>query len=216
MDKSHEITSVLPEFGANYNVGYIGFTYTDNNFISKGIAWFTRWDKGKNPDVPNVPLSHVIVVTGQDTCTEATVPRSKETPLQEYFDAPHTHIFFRKPTGWTDDMGTRISWSTLNRMGWTYGYTSIVGHALANNIFGKALGWATFGWTTKMFKRAFDRKNQAICSEFAALAMQDQPEFKGKGVLAKKACEIDPQMLFNDREIFCPWTTALCGKRVVL
>jgi hypothetical protein len=108
MDKSHDIVSVLPEFGVNYNVGYIGFTYTDNSFISKGIAWFTRWAKGENLDVPNVPLSHVIVVTGPDTCAEATVPRSKETPIQEYFDAPHTHIFFRKPVGWTDDLGKRI------------------------------------------------------------------------------------------------------------
>lgn len=216
MDKSHEIVSVLPEFGVNYNVGYIGFTYTDNSFISKGIAWFTRWDQGKNRGVPDVPLSHVIVVTGDGMCAEATVPKSKETPLSEYFNDPHKHVFFRKPVGWTDDLGKRISWEAICRVGFTYGYTSIVGHALANNFVGKALGFVTFGLTTKLFKRAFDKKNQFICSEYAALAMQAQPELKDKGVLAKKACEIDPQMLFQDQVIFSPWTSTVCGKRVVL
>lgn len=216
MDKSHEIVSVLPEFGVNYNTGYIGFTYNDDSFISKGIAWFTRWDQGKNPDVPDVPLSHVVVVTGNGSCAEATTPRSKETPLAEYFNDPHVHIFFRKPVTWTEDLGKRISWSALCRVGATYGYTSIVGHAIANSFFGKALGFVTFGLTTKAFKRAFDKKNQFICSEYAALAMQDQAELKGKGVLKQKACEIDPQMLFTDKVIFEPWTTAACGKRVVL
>ena len=51
-----------------------------------------------------------------------------------------------------------------------------------------------------------NQKYDFICSEYVAAALRNRPEYKGKGVLVNSPYSIDPQMLFQDREIFCPWT----------
>ena len=211
----HKVVSVEPEYGNNYHTGYIGFTFKDNSFISQGIAWFTKWTQGKNPDVPDVPLSHVFVVTGYDCCVEATTPKVCFSPLSKYFDEPHTHVFFRKPTGWTLNLGTRIALAASEREGCSYGYTLIAGHAIANSVAGKVLDTVSFGATSKWFKAMFEKKHQFICSELASMAMKAQPEFENVGVLADhQPYEIDPQMLFQDTEIFTKWTKKVNGTEV--
>ncbi len=42
------IAEQKPYFGANYDVGYIGFTVTKASFVSAGISWFTKWDRPKS------------------------------------------------------------------------------------------------------------------------------------------------------------------------
>ena len=44
-----------------------------------------------------------------------------------------------------------------------------------------------------------------ICSELAAYCLEQQPEYAGKGVLARPVDTIDPQQLFEDQVIFTPW-----------
>ena len=65
--------SVRPEYGANYKLGDIGFTFIDDNFISLGVAWFTKWDQGKNTDVPDVPVTHCFIVSGEDECIDLNI-----------------------------------------------------------------------------------------------------------------------------------------------
>ena len=42
--------------------------------------------------------------------------------------------------------------------------------------------------------------------------MNEQPEYKSKGILAKAGYEIDPQELFQDAIIFAPWNAGVTGK----
>jgi len=44
-----------------------------------------------------------------------------------------------------------------------------------------------------------------ICSELAAYCLDEQREYRGKGILAKPEDTIDPQELFEDETIFEPW-----------
>ena len=40
---SLQFTSCEPVYGKNYGAGYVGFTYTGSNLISRGIDYATRW-----------------------------------------------------------------------------------------------------------------------------------------------------------------------------
>jgi hypothetical protein len=104
------IVIVKPEYGLNYTKGFIGFTFDDQSFVSNGIAWFTRWEEGENPDA-----------------------------------------------------------------------------------------------------RLFNKKRRFICSELAAYALNQQPEYHGKGILAQRPFSIDLQELFQDRVIFEPWSETVKG-----
>lgn len=201
--------NVPPVFGETYKVGYIGFTFQDHNFLASGVAWFTRWDKGENPDIPKLNLSHVIIVTGDNECVEAYLPRVRRTPLDHYFDNPNNHIAFRKPIGLTPEIGERIAKAAASRIGDSYGISLIVGQLIADSIVGRLLGWITRGWSHRLITGIFEKKNQFICSELGAFVLNEQPEYKGKGVLSKPPFEIDPQMLFEDREIFEPWAESI-------
>lgn len=206
-----ETVSVSPQFGVNYRVGDIGFTFTDNSFVSMGIAWFTKWDQGTNPDVPNIPVSHVFVVSGENECIEATLPKVKRTPLDYYFEKNHTHVFFRRPVGLTDEIGDRIVAAAATKVGLRYGTVQLVGHAIAGSIPGKVLGFLSFGLFTKIAKSAFEKKSQFICSELGAYALDEQPEYHDKGVLSEPTHSINPVRLFNTTEVFKPWTTRVDG-----
>jgi len=204
-----KILNVPPVFGETYKVGYIGFTFQDHNFLASGVAWFTRWDKGANPDVPKLDLSHVIVVTGENECVEAYLPKVRRTPLSHYFDNPNNHVAFRKPVGLTPELGQRIADAAASRIGDSYGISLIIGQLLANCFLGHFLNWATRGWSSRVITGIFEKKNQFICSELGAYALNQQPEFKGKGILAEPPYEIDPQDLFEDRTIFEPWAESI-------
>jgi len=205
------IVSVKPEFGVNYDVGYVGFTYTDKSFISVGVAWFTRWTKGG--DVPHLPISHALVVTGDGQCVEAHIPKVRRTALSVYFDDPHSHIVFRKPVGWTPEMGKAIAAAAEKRVDVPYGTALIAGHLLANSFLGKFLGVVTGGRSSRFFERLFESKRQLICSELAATCLREQPALAHLGLLdQKQSFEIDPQMLFQDDKLFVPWKDGVKGE----
>lgn len=102
-----EIKSLVPKFGpdGNYHVGYIGFTYSEGNIISEGIAYFTRWHR-----MSDIKVSHALIVTGDNKCVEAHLETGvAEKDLSEYFNDPHCQIFFRKPKGLTSDIAKKLS-----------------------------------------------------------------------------------------------------------
>lgn len=208
---SDKIVSVKPEYGVNYTRGDIGFTFTDGSFISAGIAWFTKWDRGTNPNVPNIPVSHVFIVSGENECIEATAPKVMRSSLTKYFKAKHTHVVFRKPVGLNADIADRIVSVAEARLGCTYGYALVVGHALANSCLGRLLGSITLGKSTNALENFFDSHRQYICSELGSTALSEQPEYAGKGVLVNPPYTINPVALFNTCDVFDPWACKIKG-----
>lgn len=209
----NEIISVKPQFGINYKVGYVGFTFKDTNLISNGIAWFIRWDKGENPDVPNINIAHTFIVSNENECIEAISPTVTFSPLSKYFNDPHIHVSFRKPTDMTELTGHLIALDAAHKVGKPYDYSLIIGHALSNTIPGHILSDLTHEKSKEFLTWLFENKGRLICSELVSTAIKSRPEYNGKGVLVHPPYSIDPQELFQSREIFSPWAEQIQGEK---
>lgn len=199
---SFNIESREPQFGINYMTGHIGFAFKDDFIVSKGIAYFTRWD-----DYNDIPVSHALVVTGDGKCVEALGEKDEvmEDGLDKYFNDEHYHIFFREPANFNVDVGQRVAVVACSKKGEKYDYGLIVANAIAGTILGHVIDKLTDGAFDGDLCAMCNDNKKWICSELAAYALNEQPEYKGKGVLAKGADTITPQILFEDEVIFKPW-----------
>jgi len=193
--------SCPPRYGENYGAGYIGFTYTNSNLISRGIAYFTRWTR-----MHDISVSHALLVTGENQCIEAHAQGGvKRTNLETYFEDEHCQIFFRKPKNLTPEIATRLVSSAEEHLGCGYDFALIAAQLEANSLAGHLL--------RRLFGRSFEEKvcqlkdhpERFICSELVAHCLDSQPEYHDKGVLTYSDCTIDPQELFEDDEIFTAW-----------
>lgn len=211
---TNSIVSVKPQFGVNYKVGYIGFTFIDTNLLSNGIAWFTRWDKGENPDVPKINIAHTFIVSNENECIEAISPTVSSSPLTKYFDAPHTHVSFRKPTDMTELTGHLMATEASHQLGKPYDYSLIVGHTINDTVLGHLLSNITHEKSKEFLTWLFQCHGRFICSELISSIMNTQPEYKGKGVLTHPSYSIDPQELFQSRDIFSPWVEEIQGTKI--
>lgn len=200
---SNQIVTIDPQWGINYKPGYVGFTFHSGSFISEGIGYFTRWDR-----TSRIPVSHALIVSGENECIEAQGSGVVVSDLQKYFKDLKYTIAFKKPVGWTPELGEKIVASARERVGMKYGYSLIVGSAITHSVFGKLLDRITRGWSTRTVTRAFDSKKQEICSELVAHALWDQPEYEHVPLLQRQASEITPQMLFEDTQLFEEWKTS--------
>ena len=196
--------SIAPEFHKTHDVGYIGFTYYNASFISKGIAYFTRWSK-----LSEITVSHALVVTGENECIEALGDRDKveKSPLTKYFDDPRCAIFFRKPLGWVEELGNRIAKTALSQDGAKYDYGLIVADMAKGSFIGHLIDGCFRGVKEDILTKILNNDKRWICSELAAYALDEQPEYHDKGILNKETDTITPQELFEDGTIFTPWTT---------
>lgn len=192
--------SLIPIWGDNYRPGFIGFTFRDGSIVSKGIIYFTRWDR-----MSDFKASHTLIATEENSCVEAQGRGVVEAPLNHYFDDLRYAIAFRKPRGWTPELGERIVKSAREHIGKKYGYALIVGNAITHSVAGKLFSKITKGWTTRVISKWFDAHDAEICSETVALALQAQPELAKLGCLKNHANTITPQRLFEDDEVFEPW-----------
>lgn len=195
--KTQQIT---PQFGVNYDVGYIGFTRSSGNIVSCGITYFTRWFK-----LSEIAVSHALVVTGEDECVEALPSGVEKSKLSKYFNGSNVQIFFRQPRGWTQEMGERIRQAAYKRVGRKYGYSNIAGQAVANSILGKVLSAVTFGWFGKAVLKVTDSQKTDICDETAYEVLKAQPELSGAKIFYRPSWETNPQQLFEDEGVFEPW-----------
>ncbi|MDT8391679.1 MAG: hypothetical protein RRC34_14360 [Lentisphaeria bacterium] len=199
---SHPIfTSVSPAFERNYRLGHIGFTYRSDSLISHGIAYFTRWTR-----LSDIPVSHVLIVTGADTCVEAVKGVGVvETPLQRYFDNETIRISFREPVRLTSELGRRIADTATSQVGADYDISLILAQALDGSFLGRLLH-RFFGEDHHLkVSDWLNHPDRWICSELAAYALDTQPEFHDRGILAKPDAAIEPQELFEDTVLFKPW-----------
>lgn len=210
---SNAIVSVKPEFGVNYKNGYIGFTFTDNSFISNGIAWFDRWEKGKNSNLPDLNLSHAFIVSGRNECIEALDTGVTLSPLTKFFDDPHTHICFRKPLGLTEEIADRMLLDASRLLGSPYDFILVAGHAVSDSFGGKLLEEITNGKSRDLITWLFETKGKYICSELIAEIMRKRPEYGTKGVLSHPPYSLDPQRIFQDEIVFSTWSQQIQGQK---
>jgi len=181
---------------AAYDVGYIGWTHVPGE-LADGICYFERWDR-----VQQIAVSHALVVTGTEFCVEAHWPRVAAAPLANYFNDPKTVIVFRRPRGWTPELGQRIADAAASKVGAKYDLPLILSQLAAHTLCGHYLNKWFNNRPDDYVSRWLDRKDQFICSELAAFALNEQPEFRGKGILSRPLDTINPQELFEDPVLF--------------
>jgi hypothetical protein len=201
--KKHlKIQSISPKYGVNYKKGYIGFTYHNNLVICQGIAYFTRWAR-----MSNIYATHALIVTGENSCIEADAcqNRVKSAPLQHYFDDPHCQIFFRKPKGLNDEIADRIIRVIEAEVGKEYDFGLIGGQMCAGTLLGYVLNHLLKGTPENQIAQYLDNPEKWICSELVAYGLDEQPEYRDRGILASPNATISPQELFEDKKIFEPW-----------
>ncbi len=192
-----------PIYGKNYNKGYIGFSYASNRFVSKGIAHFTRLHR-----LSDVKVSHTFIVTGKNECIEALVKEGvKRNPLTKYFDNPEYQVFFRKPRNLTATIADAIIATAATQLGTRYDTALFFSQAVNGSWMGRILKRAFGDKPDKMLSAIMNSDTRWICSELAAYALDQQPQYHNKGILKEPYETIDPQELFEDNEIFTPWKT---------
>jgi len=196
-----QIQSLPPSYGDNYKAGYIGFTHTGANVMSRGVSWFTRWSR-----LSDLHVSHVLVVTGENECVEALPDKGVvKTPLDKYFNDPKTQVFFRKPRKCTNSLGARIAETALAQVGTRYDHLLLAAQMLEGSFLRRWIH-ATFRENPdRLVGRLLNRDARWICSELAAYCLDCQPEYADKGILGQPHYAIDPQELFEDQEIFATW-----------
>lgn len=191
--------AIKPIYGDNYKKGYVGFTYTQNNIVAKGIAYFTRWER-----LSDIRVSHALIVTGENSCIEAD-KTVHEASLERYFNDPHCCICFRKPANLTEPLADRIIHTLKPELGKKYDFLLIPAQAIAGSVLGKALNILTKGKFEAFLCKRLNQKHKWICSELVAYALNQQTEYSGIGILRDKHESISPQELFEDQRIFEPW-----------
>jgi hypothetical protein len=191
-----------PAFGVNYGRGYTGFTCPVRpGMLSKGIAYFTRFDK-----LNDITVTHALTVTGPDTCVEALADHGVvETKLSNYFDDPDTLIFFRKPR-YLDVVAERqICNAVYEHVGDAYDKSLIGAHALSGSFFGRLASLVSSGKTDAFLAWLLDNPQAWICSEYTAWALARVPKLAGHGVRRYPAATINPQELFECNVTYMPW-----------
>lgn len=175
------IQSVPPVYGKNYNKGYIGFTYQSANIISQGIAYFTRWSK-----MSNIYATHALIVTGENECIEAHAETGvHKTTLDKYFNDTSYQIFFRKPKDLTESIADGIVKILLPEVGKKYDFNLIGTQLAAGTFLGRFFDTYLKGQFEDALAKILNDKNKWICSELAAYALDEQPEYRDKGILLR-------------------------------
>ena len=201
--KSFELVDQLPQYGVNYNKGYIGFVYNDTSLISQGIVYFTKWD-----DLYNVPGNHALIVEDETNCIEAMMTKGiQRNPLKDYFENPHTHIFFRKPNDLNNIVAEQISEAASKEIGAGYANGLIINDALRGTLLGHIIDDLTHDALFDFLSQMMCKKGSFICSQLAAYSLKEAKDwaYRKSGVLRRPTTAITPQELFCDDAIFDKW-----------
>lgn len=182
------------DLNPNYGPGYIGFSYTDNNIVSQGIAFFTR------EEYEGIVPSHCFVVKDRTTLIEATFPYVREHSLQDYFDNPHKIVFFKKPEGLTRHEADAILFMATMQLGRSYD-ASLFGYFLVRWVLRSLGSWEPFkdkpAWGNSL--------EEWVCSELASYSLRAVNRYKDMYPLnTYHPSKIDPLMLFRS-ELFKEW-----------
>ena len=203
-NEKFELADETPQYGINYNKGYIGFCYDEYSFISKVIAKVTNYccDTG-------IKVSHALIVVDDNTCIEADVGQKKViiSSLSKYFDNPEKIISFRKPRDISDNIADKIVQAAVLKVGCPYEFKQIVGH-LGKSLPGiNQFNKLTHNFIVDIISKIKDNPDEFICSELAAYCLKYPQDWKyhNKGILSRITNRINPQELFEDNVIFKDW-----------
>lgn len=201
-----KVLSLEPKYGKNYEKGYIGFSFYSNNLSSEGIAFFTK-DARTGP----IKVSHSLIVSAENECIESHTDGNavRRHSLSTYFDDPRRQIFFRKPVGLTPKIAESIVNIAASQIGYSYDPLAGLAVAITNSFMGKVLNERFRGNFDDMVASLLNLDNKWMCSELVAYCLDQQPEYKGKGILMSPPGVISPQQLFEDNVIFETWRDSL-------
>jgi hypothetical protein len=173
--------------------------------LSEAIIYFETAENHSG-----IAVSHAFIVTGPDEITQAHVDTGVATAsLSALMQDSNVNVYFRIPTGFTPELGLRIAESARSYLGEKYDKTDILGMALNDTVTGRLLNKLFRGDPERLSAMLLAHQGREICSELAAKSLNNQPEFKGHGVLSQPLSAIDPQELFEDQILFAPdcWQT---------
>jgi hypothetical protein len=102
-------------------------------------------------------------------------------------------------------MGARIVLSAARHLGENYNWKLIAADALDRSFVGRLVNGLSGDELELALTRLADSPKEEICSKLVALALNDQPELQGRGVLAQPARIILPKTLFVDQSVFEDW-----------
>ena len=192
--------SLLPAFSDNYKPGYVGFTYTGSPLLSRGISYFTRWSR-----LSDIHVTGVLVVTGENEGVELTGGREvTKVDLAKLFDDPKTQIFFRKPRKCTSSLGEAIAATAIAQVGTRFDQLVVAAQILEGSFLKR---WISSQFAPARFlSRLAQRDGRWLGAELAAYCLDCQPAYAGRGLLGRTSCEISPQDLFEDEELFSAWS----------
>lgn len=195
--------SQTPKYGVNYNAGYIGFLYKDEAMFSKGITYFTEAQ-----DYWNIPVSHVLIVTGENSCVEAVSGRGViMSDLNKYFCDEHTLTFFKKPKGMDEIIAGEIIQTAERQVGTNYADSLIVNDLMRETFMGQLLDELGNDRIFDAISTTLNKESYFRCSELAAYCLKsaDSWSYNNSGILTKPVSTVTPENLFCDREIFEDW-----------
>jgi hypothetical protein len=200
------ITTAKMQFGVSYDVGYIASVHHFNvDPVADAIAYGEKWEA--KPGSPVV--THSFVVIGIDRTEEAFASGVGRGTLTNYLNA-NTGLYVRRPFGWTPELGASIATAAQAHHGDAYNFALIAADAANDSLFGQLLDLETGGAFGRFVQRMAAKPHQEICSQLSAMALQAQPEFAGKGILATQSVfGIDPESLFMDDSLFEAGATRL-------
>ena len=195
-----QLSILEPAWLDNYAPGYIGFQYDVDGLtgeLDAGIAYFTRWDR-----LSSIKVAHTFVVSSQFECVEAIGSGVQVSPLLPRFKDPTIAVFFRKPRYYSLDLGCAISRAARAQIGAPYDRRLIAGQALVNGwlphlLLPECAEIKVLSW--------FRTPGAFVCCGLAAYAMQPQTELHNLGCLRRPFWSINPQLLFEDDQVFEPW-----------
>lgn len=179
------------EINPNYGPAWVGFSYTDNNIVSQGIAFFTR------AEYEGIVPSHCFIVKDKNTIVEAFFPYVREHSIHDYLDDPHKIVFFKKPKDLTDKDINTILFLAILQVGHKYD-TPLFGYFLLR-YFLRLLG----RFEPNKDKPAWgDTLEGWVCSELVAYCLKTIDKYTNLFPLSEyHTSKVDPLMLMRS-EIF--------------
>jgi hypothetical protein len=146
------------------------------------------------------------VVTGADECVEANLPAGVvATRLsEEYLRRDDRRVIYRKPRGLTAAAGRRVARRARAQVGAKFDYGAFAAAGLRGTFLGHLLDGLLGGKPRALAGRLLHQKGRWICSTLVAYCLNQEPHYRGQGVLSRPAGTVSPQELFEDEELFEP------------
>ena len=185
-------TSIDPQFGVNYDIGWTGFSQADDA-VGNAIVYGERFERGDFPAV-----NHAFTVVGENSIVEAQLKAGVvRAELTTRTLDPKQKVYFRKPLMWTEELGRDIAIKALSTIGARYDDILILENALADTLLGRAVNLIFAGKTHQMLDAAIAKATpgEFICSYDVAYALAAQPAYKGFQIFKGSLAAIDPMLL---------------------